>query len=84
MGFVDYAIPSLPEAIELTLILARRTNPQVRCAGLSLNTSSLDEHQARSSLAQHSATLGLPVADPLRSGAELDRLVYSCLKGGAA
>jgi D-glutamate N-acetyltransferase len=78
-GFPDYAIPSLPEAIELTLTLARRTNPRVRCAGVSLNTSKLDEARARAVLAEHSTTLRLPVADPLRRGPDLDRLVDSCL-----
>ena len=71
----DYATPSLEEAMQLTLTLARRTNPQVRCAGVSLNTSKLDDRQARALLEQQRATLGLPVADPLRSGPELDRLV---------
>jgi uncharacterized NAD-dependent epimerase/dehydratase family protein len=80
-GFPDYATPSLPEAIELTLLLARRTNPQVRCAGVSLNTARLDEERARTVLAEHAASLNLPVADPLLGGAELDRLVDACLGG---
>jgi uncharacterized NAD-dependent epimerase/dehydratase family protein len=79
----DYPTPSLSEAIELTLTLARRTNRQVRCGGVSLNTSTLDEAQARTVLAEHSERLGLPVADPLRGGAELDRLVDVCLKGSS-
>ncbi len=78
-----YRTPSVPEAIELTLILARRTNRQVRCAGLSLNTSMLDEAQARTVLADYSERLHLPVADPLRSGPEFDRLVEACLAGSA-
>jgi len=76
----DYPTPSVPEAIELTLTLARRTNRQVRCAGLSLNTSMLDEAQARTVLAEYSGQLHLPVADPLRGGPELDRLVEACLR----
>ncbi len=70
-----YRLPSVSEAGELTLTLARRTNRQVRCAGVSLNTSTLDETQARTVLAEHSERLHLPVADPLRGGPELDRLV---------
>jgi uncharacterized NAD-dependent epimerase/dehydratase family protein len=76
-----YPTPSVPEAIELTLTLARRTNRQVRCAGLSLNTSMLDEAQARTVLADYSERLHLPAADPLRGGPELDRLVEACLAG---
>jgi uncharacterized NAD-dependent epimerase/dehydratase family protein len=83
LGFEQFATPSMPEAIELTLMLARRTNPQVRCAGVSLNTGSLDEAQARSVLAEYRERLHLPVADPLRSGPELNRLVNACLAGEA-
>jgi len=80
LGLEDYATPSIPEAIELTLTLARRTNPKVRCAGVSLNTSQLSEAPARAVLAEYSKELDLPVADPLRLGAELDRLVDACLR----
>jgi len=77
----DYPTPSVPEAIELTLTLARRTNRQVRCAGLSLNTSTLDAAKARTVLAEYSEQLRLPAADPLRGGPEFDRLVQVCLAG---
>jgi uncharacterized NAD-dependent epimerase/dehydratase family protein len=79
-----YPTPSVPEAIELTLTLARRTNRQVRCAGLSLNTSRLDEAKARTVLAEYGEQLRLPAADPLRGGPEFDRLVEACLAGGAS
>jgi uncharacterized NAD-dependent epimerase/dehydratase family protein len=82
LGLPNYATPTISEAIELTLVLARRTNPGVRCAGVSLNTARLDEAQARAILQKHQRELGLPVADPLRAGAELDRLVEACLEGG--
>lgn len=81
LGLADYPTPSIPEAIELTLRLARRTNPKVRCAGVSLNTVQLEEARAREVLAEQSRVLGLPVADPLRPGAELTRLVDTCLHG---
>jgi len=79
LGLDHYATPSLAEAIEVTLILARRTNPKVRCAAVSLNTARLDEKEARATLARYSAELQLPVADPLRTGSELDRMVEACL-----
>jgi uncharacterized NAD-dependent epimerase/dehydratase family protein len=81
LGLPEYATPSIRGAIELTLTLARRTNPGVRCAGVSLNTSALDDAQARAVLQKHQRELGWPVADPLRAGAELDRLVDVCLDG---
>src|SRR4029077_4114174 len=42
VGHPDFAVPSLPETIDLTLRLGRRTNPAIRCGGISLNTSGLD------------------------------------------
>jgi uncharacterized NAD-dependent epimerase/dehydratase family protein len=79
LGLEDYRLPSLDEAIALNLELARRTNPRVRCAGISLNTAALDAAQARAVLAERKAQLGLPVADPMRNGPELEELVTSCL-----
>jgi uncharacterized NAD-dependent epimerase/dehydratase family protein len=75
VGFPNYPIPSLPDAIELTLVLARRTNPQVRCSGVSLNTSALDESSAQSVLTEYAKTLRLPVADPIRGGPAFDQSV---------
>jgi uncharacterized NAD-dependent epimerase/dehydratase family protein len=84
LGVPEYATPSIQEAIEVNLLLARRTNVAARCAGISLNTSTLDAAQARTTLEEHRRALGLPVADPLRPGAELDRLVDACLERGPA
>jgi uncharacterized NAD-dependent epimerase/dehydratase family protein len=69
----------LPDAIELTLVLARRTNPQVRCGGVSLNTSALDDSSAQSVLAEYAKTLRLPVADPIRGGPAFDQLTSECV-----
>jgi uncharacterized NAD-dependent epimerase/dehydratase family protein len=77
--FADYPLPSLEEAIDLNLRLARRTNPRVRCAGVSLNTASVTEADARACLASESRRLGIPVADPVRGGPELEQLVTACL-----
>jgi uncharacterized NAD-dependent epimerase/dehydratase family protein len=79
LGLEDYATPTIEETIDLTLRLARRTNPQVRCAGVALNTSGLTESAAHTVLAEHSTRLGLPVADPVRGGREFERLVAQCL-----
>ncbi len=79
VGHPDFALPSLAETIDLTLRLGRRTNPAIRCGGISLNTSGLDVATARELLARESMHLGLPVADPIRKGPEFQRLVESCL-----
>jgi uncharacterized NAD-dependent epimerase/dehydratase family protein len=79
LGNAAFALPSLEEAIDLTIRLGRRTNPAIRCAGISLNTAGFDEAAARELLAEYGARLGLPVADPMRGGAEFARLVEACL-----
>jgi uncharacterized NAD-dependent epimerase/dehydratase family protein len=81
MGHAGFAMPSVEETIEMNLMLGRRTNPAIRCAGVSLNTSRLSDTEARLVIAAESARLGLPVADPVRGGPELERLIDSCLAG---
>jgi uncharacterized NAD-dependent epimerase/dehydratase family protein len=81
MGFPDYTVPTLSETIELHLRLARRVNPAVRCAGISLNTAALSADAAQVTLEQTTSDLGLPAADPIRRGAAFDALVHSCLFG---
>jgi len=75
----EYAVPSLFETIDLNLRLARRTNPQARCAGISLNTAALSPSEASSVLEEHSSRLRLPAADPMRGGPAFERLVQACL-----
>jgi uncharacterized NAD-dependent epimerase/dehydratase family protein len=78
-GLEQFAIPKLQETIDLHLTLAQRTNPRARCAGISLNTSSLNDEQAQETLRSYSNIFGLPVADPLRPGPEFTALVATCL-----
>ncbi|GFE87586.1 DUF1611 domain-containing protein [Steroidobacter agaridevorans] len=80
-GLPDFDLPGLREAIDVTLTLARRTNPGVRCAGVSLNTVTLSVEAANALLEQHSIELGMPCADPIRGGARFDELVTECLRG---
>jgi uncharacterized NAD-dependent epimerase/dehydratase family protein len=79
LGKSDYPLPSLEETIDLNLRLGSRTNPSIRCAGVSLNTSQLEDGAARDLMAMQSQRLGMPVADPIRGGAEFERLVEACL-----
>lgn len=61
-GLEHFPLPDLQEAIELHLRLGRRTNPAVRCTGVSLNTSALSAAEASGLIELESARLGLPVA----------------------
>lgn len=79
LGHPDFPLPTIEEAIDLNLRLGRLTNLAIRCAGVSLNTSHLESAVARELMARESGRLGLPVADPMRPGAEFERLIDSCL-----
>jgi uncharacterized NAD-dependent epimerase/dehydratase family protein len=79
LGHEEFALPSIEETIDMTVRLGHRTNPAIRCAGVSLNTGNLDAATASELLASESARLGLPVADPMRGGAQFERLVDACL-----
>jgi len=79
LGLPGYPLPSLEETIELTLRFGARTNPAIRCAGISLNTADMDENAARAMLDSERTRLAMPVADPMRGGPEFERLVDACL-----
>jgi uncharacterized NAD-dependent epimerase/dehydratase family protein len=75
----SYLMPSIAETIDMTLRLGRRTNPAIRCAGVSLNTSALTAEAAAELLHEESSRLGMPVADVMRGGAAFEALVDACL-----
>lgn len=79
LGMESFGLPSVEEVIDLTIRLGSRTNPAIRCGGVSLNTSSLGAGEAEALLGAESRRLGLPVADPIRGGAAFAALVDACL-----
>lgn len=79
LGTAGYKLISIEEIIELTWLLGKRTNPAIRCGGISFNTEGMDDGAAEALMASESARLGLPVADPMRGGRAFDRLVDNCL-----
>ena len=66
--YEGYAIPSYEACFEAYLAAARLTNPAARFAGVSLNTSSVDEAAALRAVADVAARTGLPCGDPIRHG----------------
>ena len=66
--YEGYAIPSYEECFDAYLAAARLTNPSARFAGISLNTSHLDEKTAARSVAEVSDRVALPCCDPIRHG----------------
>lgn len=79
LGLEGFDLPTIEEVVEMTIRLGSRTNPVIRCGGVSLNTSSLSEGDAEKLLADESARLGMPVADPVRGGPAFEALVDACL-----
>ena len=67
--YVGYPIPDLEEVIALNLQVARRTNRNATLAGLSVNSSNLDEQRALAAMAELEERLDVPVVDPVRTGA---------------
>lgn len=68
MRGVTHPLPTIEEVIERTVIEGRLTNPEIRCAGIAVNTEALDEEAARTCLAETGARLALPCCDPIRTG----------------
>ncbi len=79
LGHPAFRLPSIEETIALALQLGQRTNPSIRCAGVCLDTSRMDEAEANRLMASECERLGRPVADPMRGGPAFERLVDSCL-----
>lgn len=72
-GLPDYALPSLELLRDTAMPLARFVNPVCETVGISVNTSELDDKDARAYLTELEDRMQLPATDPFRYGA--DRLV---------
>ncbi|TPE49402.1 N-acetyltransferase DgcN [Amaricoccus solimangrovi] len=68
-GLPDYPPPSLEALRDLALATARIVNPEVRVAGISINTAGLAAAEAEDYLASIEQLMGLPTVDPFRTGA---------------
>ncbi|USQ93959.1 DUF1611 domain-containing protein [Caulobacter sp. RL271] len=85
-GLEAFPTPSLVEAAELNLRLARLTNPAVRFAGVCVNTSRLSPEAAAIYLSETADELGVPCCDPVRTGVAVivDALLAGAVRRGAA
>lgn len=79
LGHPEFALPSIEQVIEQTTALGRVTNPDIRCAGISLNTARLGVAEAEKEIARVAKQLALPVADPIRGGASFEQLLDACM-----
>jgi uncharacterized NAD-dependent epimerase/dehydratase family protein len=67
-GWEHYPLPSIKDCIEQHITMGSRTNPDIRCVGISVNTSTLPLEEREKYLADLSAETGLPCIDPLIEG----------------
>lgn len=63
-----FVVPPLKQVIDIVLTSARITNPNCIWAGISVNTSSLDDTQRQSYLGDLESKYGLPCVDPVATG----------------
>ena len=63
-----YPIPELDEVIDDALRMARRLRPTCFCAGVSVNTSKMNDFDRDNYLSKLQSELGLPCVDPVATG----------------
>jgi uncharacterized NAD-dependent epimerase/dehydratase family protein len=78
LGYEDFPTPTLAECISLHVANGRLLNPQIQCAGISLNTSNLAPDEGRRMRQQIEDELGLPCVDPSVTG--MDPIIDHILK----
>lgn len=76
-AFPGFPTAGIGELINMTIMLGRTVAPRIRCVGLSINTSRMDETAARAELDFLSRMHKVPAADPVRFGVEelVDRIL---------
>ena len=67
-GWEHYTLPSVQDCIDQHVLLGSRTNPDIRCVGISINTSQLPKDERMDYLVRLSDKTGLPCVDPLIDG----------------
>ncbi len=70
MRGVSAPIPAIQDVINLTIQLGRPTNPDIRCAGLAINTMMLSENHAKKLIEELEEAHKLPATDPVRFGTD--------------
>ncbi len=68
LGLEQFPLPGLNDAIASNIENGRITNPDIRCVGVSVNTSGIDPARREALLAEYQQETGLPCVDPLIDG----------------
>jgi uncharacterized NAD-dependent epimerase/dehydratase family protein len=67
-AFPECLLPSIPKLIEQTIVCGSVTNGNIRCAGVSVNTSAMQTDERGSYLSNLAELTGLPCVDPVATG----------------
>jgi len=67
-GWEHYDLPSIRDAIDQHVLMGSRTNPNIRCVGISVNTSALPADERLDYLANLSKETGVPCVDSMIDG----------------
>ena len=67
-AFPECPLPDIPTLIKQTIVCGRVTNTNIRCAGVSVNTSTMQSDDRESYLHELSEQTGLPCVDPVAIG----------------
>ena len=70
MGWPNFTTPTNNEVNERTIQIGSLTNRDIRCVGISVNTSSLNPEERENYLNKLSKEVGLPCVDPLKNGTQ--------------
>ncbi|MFC7048707.1 DUF1611 domain-containing protein [Emcibacter nanhaiensis] len=65
-GWDDFRLPTIEQVIEQTVVIGSLTNPEIRCVGISLNTSRLSDSARQKATEDIAGRVGLPCVDPLK------------------
>jgi uncharacterized NAD-dependent epimerase/dehydratase family protein len=69
-GWDNFVLPTIQEVIERTIQIGKLTNKEIRCVGVSVNTSQLKPEERENYLDNLSKQIELPCVDPLKSGTQ--------------
>jgi len=70
MGWDNYVLPTIQEVIARTIQIGKLTNKEIRCVGVSVNTSQLKPEERENYLDNLSKQIELPCVDPLKSSTQ--------------
>ena len=64
----NYSLPDIKDCIKTNLEMGKLTNPNIKCIGISVNTSSIGDEESKIYLSKLEKEIGLPATDPCKFG----------------